>query len=78
MAISFRERKGIEKWFGKTPLATLNIGDPIFPDKDLPTQQAIDKMHAKAYKDMQALVGIFPGDPTYNENQNIDEYKKTM
>lgn len=78
MAISFRERKGIEKLFGKTPLADLHIGEPIFPDKTLPTAEAIDKMHAKAYKDMQALVGIFPGDPTYNEDQDIDNYKKTM
>ena len=78
MAISFRERKGIEKLFGKTPLATLNIGDPIFPDKTLPTAEAIDKMHAQAYHDMQGLVGVHPGDPTYNTDQNIDNYVKTM
>ena len=78
MAISFRESKGIRRLFSKKPCATLNIGEPIFPDLNLPTTEAIDKMHKKAYHDMQVLAGIYPSDPTYNEDQNIDNYKKTM
>ena len=39
---------------------------------------AIDDLHKKAYHIIQGLCGIHPGDPTYNENQNIEEYQKTM
>ncbi len=78
MAISFRERRGIWKLFGKKPFATLTIGEPILPDKTLSRAEAIEKMHAKAYHDMQVLVGVNPGDPTYNVDQNIENYKKTM
>jgi hypothetical protein len=56
----------------------LNIGEPLFPNQDLPMAEAIDDMHKKAYKVMQELVGVLPGDATYNEDQNIDNYKKTM
>ena len=78
MAISFRPPKGIRKIFTKKPCATLNIGEPLFPNQNLPMAEAIDDMHKKAYKVMQELVGVLPGDATYNEDQNIDNYKKTM
>lgn len=78
MAISFRPRKGIWKLFGKKPFADLHIGNPIFPDMTLPQGEAIDKIHAEAYHVMQGLAGIKPGDPTYNTDQNIETYRKTM
>ena len=78
MAISFRPPKGLRKLFNKKPCADLNIGEPIFPDKTLSPNEAIEKMHAQAYHEMQVLAGINPGDATYNTNQNIDEYVKTM
>lgn len=78
MGISFRERKGIEKLFGKKPLATLTIGEPIIPDTSLPINEAVDIMHKEAYHIMQGLVGVHPGDPTYNTDQNIDNYKSTI
>ena len=78
IAFSFRPRKGIAKWFGKTPLVDLHIGEPLFPDKTLPIPEAIDKLHAEAYHTVQVLAGINPGDPTYNTDQNIDNYQKTM
>lgn len=78
MAISFRPPKGIRKWFSKKPCADLTIGEPIFPDKTLSSKEAIDKIHAQAYHDMQVLAGINPGNPTYNVNQNLHEYVKTM
>ena len=76
MAISFRERKGIFKYTGKKPLPTLHIGEPILPDLSLPLDEAIDKMHKEAYHVMQGLVGIYPGDPRYNTNQDINTWKK--
>lgn len=78
LAFSFRPRTGIYKLFGKNPLVDLHIGEPLYADKSLPTGEAIDKLHAQTYHAMQVLAGINPGDPTYNVDQNIDNYKKTM
>ena len=74
----FRKRKGITRLFSKNPLADLHIGEPILPDLTIDKNEAINKLHVETYKAMQALVGINPGDPTYNEDQNIDNYVKTM
>ncbi len=78
ITMSFRPRKGIAKWFGKTPLVDLHIGEPLYHDKTLSTPDAIEELHARAYHTMQVMNGVNPGDKTYNTNQNIDEYKKTM
>ncbi len=78
MAISFRESKGLRRLFSKKPCATLTIGEPIFPDLTLSVPEGVSKMHEQAYHDMQGLVGVYPGDPTYNTDQNIETYKKTM
>lgn len=78
ITMSFRPRTGIYKLFGNKPLVDLHIGDPIFPDRSLPIADATDKLHAEAYHVMQVMNGINPGDPTYNVDQNIDHYKKTM
>ncbi len=78
ITLSFRPRKGLYKLFGKTPLVDLHIGNPLFPDKSLPVNEAIDKLHKEAYHIMQVMNGINPGDPTYNTDQNIDNYIKTM
>jgi len=78
ITLSFRPRKGIQKWFGKTPLVDLHVGDPLFPDTSLPTSEAIEKIHKEAYHIMQVMNGINPDAPTYNTNQDIETYKKTM
>lgn len=78
MSISFRPRTGLWKLIGKKPLADLHIGDPLFPDKTLSMNEAIEKIHKEAYHIMQVMNGINPGDPTYNTDQNIENYKKTM
>ena len=48
------------------------------PDTSLSINDAIDKIHKEAYHVMQVMNGINPGDPTYNVDQNIATYKKTM
>ena len=78
LAFSFRPRTGLYKLFGKNPLVDLHIGEPIYADKSLPTMDAIDKIHAETYHAMQVLCGVNPGDPTYNVDQNIENYQKTM
>jgi 1-acyl-sn-glycerol-3-phosphate acyltransferase len=75
---TYRKRTGLWKLFGKNPLVNLHVGEPILPDLTLDKKEAIDKLHKEAYHIMQVMAGINPDDPTYNTNQNIDEYKKTM
>ena len=78
ITFSFRPRTGIWKLLGKDPLVDLNIGDPIFHDRALPKLDAIKQLHHDTYITMQPMNGIHPGDPTYNEDQNILTYRKTM
>ena len=78
MSISFRPAKGIRRLFSKKPCADLHIGEPMLPDKNLKINDAIDRLHRDAYHIMQFMNGINPGDPTYNTDQNIENYKKTM
>ncbi|MGI6315330.1 MAG: lysophospholipid acyltransferase family protein [Christensenellales bacterium] len=80
MALSFRPRKGFWRLFDKkdVPCVELHIGQPLLPDPALPLMEDADRIRLEACRVMQAMLGVSPGDPTYNENQNIDEYVKTM
>ena len=78
ITLSFRPRKGLWKLIGKAPLVDLNIGDPLFHDKTLPTAEAVKKLQQDAYHVMQGMNGIHPSDPTYNTDQNPANYQKTM
>lgn len=78
IAMSFRPRRGLQKLFSKKPLVDLHIGEPMYADKSLSPAEAAAKMQADAYKIMQQMCGIVPGDPTYNEDQDPTHYHKTM
>ena len=78
ITFSFRPRKGLWKLLGKSPLVDLNIGDPIFHDKNLPKLEAIKKMQQDAYHIMQGMNGVHPGDPTYRTDLNPENYQNTM
>lgn len=78
ISMSFRPRKGFRKIFGKGPFVDLHIAEPIYADKALGTREGAEELRARAYRIMQEMNGIHPGDPTYNEDQNIDNYRKTM
>lgn len=78
IAFSFRERKGLTRLFTKTPCVNVNIGKPLFPDLTINFKDAIEKIHKTAYHTLQVLAGINVGDKTYNTNQNIETYQKTM
>ncbi len=78
ITMSFRPRKGFRKIFGKGPFVDLHVGEPLFADPALPPRVAAEDLRAKAYHIMQGMNGIHPGDPTYNEDQCIENYKKTM
>ena len=78
ITLSFRPRTGLWKLIGKRPLVDLHVGEPIMPDQELDINDAVDKLHQEVYHIMQVMNGINPGDPTYNTDQNIENYKKTM
>lgn len=78
ITLSFRPRKGIYKLLGKKPLVDLHIGEPIYADKSLSPRDAAEKMREEAYRVMQVMGGINPGDPTYNVDQDPEHYKSTI
>lgn len=78
ISMSFRPRRGLCKLFGKGPCVDLHISEPLYADRSLPAREAANELRARTYKIMQEMNGIMPGDPTYNEDQNIENYKKTM
>ncbi|MBR5900571.1 MAG: 1-acyl-sn-glycerol-3-phosphate acyltransferase [Clostridia bacterium] len=78
IAMTFRDRKGLLKLFGKTPMIDCHIGEPIWFDKSLPTKEAEIDLHKRAYKIMQEMCGVKEGDKTYNPDYNPKEYIKTM
>lgn len=78
ISMSFRPRKGFRKLFGKGPFVDLHIAEPIYADQSLNTRAAAYELRNRAYRIMQEMNGIHPGDPTYNEDQNIKHYHKTM
>ena len=78
ISMSFRPRTGFRKIFGKGPFVDLHIAEPIYADKTLPPRESAEELRSRAYRVMQEMNGIYPGDPTYNEDQSIDAYQKTM
>ena len=78
ISMSFRPRTGFRKIFGKGPFVDLHIAEPIYADKTLPPRESAEELRRRAYRVMQEMNGIHPGDPTYNEDQSIDAYQKTM
>ncbi len=78
ITMSFRPCKGIRKWFRKQPLVDLHIGEPLLPDQSLSPAKATQELQKNAYHVMQTMNGIYPGDPTYNTDQEISHYIKTM
>lgn len=70
--ISYRERKGIYKLFGKPeiPLLTVTIGEPVFPDKTKPRKTEVDRMLREAHARICSLGGIIENPwPAYIDEQ---------
>lgn len=59
MAITYRERTGLYKFFKKNdPLYTINIGEPIYPNLELPRKESVDEMRDRVHKKLVELAGI--------------------
>ena len=61
MVISFRDPK--KSWFHrligtKHPLMTINVGEPLFVDKELSRKEATNKMRHQAHEKMCSMAGI--------------------
>lgn len=78
ITLSFRPRKNITRLFTKKPCVDVHVGEPIYADKSLNPREAAEKLRAEVYHTMQVMNGINPSDPTYNADQDIFNYKKTM
>ena len=78
LSFSFRPRHGLTKLFTKKPWVDLHIGEPMFSNTELPKRVAAMEMQKEAYHIMQVMIGINPGDPTYNKDLNLEHYQKTM
>lgn len=78
ITMSFRPRTGITRLFSKKPMVNLHVAEPLFPDPDMAPIPAALKLRQEAYRIMQEMNGIRPGDPTYNEDHTPETYQKTM
>lgn len=58
--ISYRERTGIYKLFGKPeiPLLTVTIGEPVFPDTSKPRKLEVERLLTEAHGSVCRLGGI--------------------
>ena len=58
--LTYRERKGIYKLFGKKdiPLMTVHVGEPIMPDLTHTRKDEVDRMRVVAHGRMERMAGI--------------------
>ena len=58
--ITYRERKGIYRLFGKKdmPLLTITIGEPILPDTTQPRKIEVERLREVAHTQMTKMAGI--------------------
>ena len=58
--ITYRERKGIHKWFGpqEVPLMTIHVGEPIMPDRSHSRKEEVDRLRVVAHERMEQMAGI--------------------
>ena len=58
--ITYRERKGLYRLFGKKsePLMTLTVGEPLLPDRTRTRKEEVDGMRIKLHAQMERMAGI--------------------
>ncbi|MCQ2173867.1 MAG: 1-acyl-sn-glycerol-3-phosphate acyltransferase [Bacteroidales bacterium] len=70
--ISYRERKGIYRLFGKPeiPLLTLTVGEPLFPDRSRPRKDEVERLLREAHASVCDMAGIIenPWPAFWNED----------
>jgi len=60
LCVTYRERKGIYRLFGKKeiPLITMKVGEPIFPDMSNNRKDEVDRLIEVSHKALCDLAGI--------------------
>ena len=77
MAFSYRELGWIRKHiFKQIAKFTLNIGEPLFVDKTLPQDKAIEKLTIEAHKKVCDLAGFKDGENIYQSLYNKENSKR--
>lgn len=74
--LTYRERKGIYRLFGKkdNPLLTFNICEPILPNPDKPRKDEVDRLLHEAHAAMVKAAGIKHNPwPAEAESQNLPQ-----
>ena len=58
--ITYRDRKGLYKLFGKEsePLMTLTVGKPMLPDKTRSRKDEVDRMRLELHAQIEQMAGI--------------------
>lgn len=82
LAYSYREPGLLRrKVFRQIACFTLNIGEPIYPDKTLPKKSAQKELTERCHEAVCALAGFKPGEniypPIFDNNKRIDYYTDT-
>lgn len=74
LTISFRPRKGLYKIYKRRPCVDVNIGEPIYINKELQAREQIFDLQKRVYEKMQLMNGIDKNHPRYNDSLDIDSY----
>lgn len=79
MAYSYRKPTWIRKIFGQPARFTLNIGEPIYPNLDLPKHEREADLTIRSHQAVCRLAGIDPEEniypPLFAKNKRIDYYE---
>ncbi|MCQ2145669.1 MAG: 1-acyl-sn-glycerol-3-phosphate acyltransferase [Bacteroidales bacterium] len=57
MVISYRERKGLYKLFGKGPCVDITVGTPILPSAETPRKVEVARLRDEAHEQMVRMAG---------------------
>lgn len=79
MAFTYREPGIIrKKLFRQIALFTLNIGEPIYPNADLPAAERENDLLIRCHDEICRLAGFKPGEniygPIYDDSKRVDYY----
>ncbi len=78
-AYSYRKPNWIRRViFRQIAVLTLNVGEPLFPNKDLPLKEREQDLTIRSHEAVCTLAGIDPKEniypPLFNNNKRIDYY----
>jgi len=78
LSYSYRKPSWLRKLFKQPGAYTLNIGTPIYPNKELSDDEAINDLTIRAHREVCKLAGIDPKEniypPLFDNSKRIDYY----